>query len=130
MFCAPALGVLWKYAVYPLVPNMLVGNLGRVAKLAKRLDLRFSVFALGHDDKSQSNQLEQTKHLMGALVRMKPRSHEKMKVEKKKSAQKAPGRETEAISLGRRFASFSLLTATFVLALFQYGVHATRVHVE
>ena len=37
----------------------------------------------------KDNEIEQTKRLMGALVRMKPKPHEEMKVGKKVRARKA-----------------------------------------
>jgi hypothetical protein len=36
-------------------------------------------------DLSKRNELDDTKHLMGALVRMKPKPHEEMKIGKKKT---------------------------------------------
>jgi hypothetical protein len=42
---------------------------------------------MAHTDKDQ---LEKTKQLMGALVRMKPKPHEEMKVGKKAGTKKKP----------------------------------------
>jgi hypothetical protein len=38
---------------------------------------------------AKSSELDQTKRLMGALVRMKPKPHEEMKVRKKKKKKPA-----------------------------------------
>jgi hypothetical protein len=40
---------------------------------------------------SKPSDIEKTRRLMGALVRMKPKPHEKMKVGKKAKAKKKPG---------------------------------------
>jgi hypothetical protein len=42
-----------------------------------------------------SEDLEKTKKLMGSLVRMKPKSHEEMKVGKKKAKKKRASKTTK-----------------------------------
>ena len=42
----------------------------------------------GHDMTSKKSEMESTKQLMAALVRMKPKPHEEMKVGKKTAAKK------------------------------------------